>query len=149
MLAMKYTLPNGQRNRRRLFTRTSFRRKLPFLIVVPFVLLVTVLCLVDYTLKLAEADARRIGAFDAMMSERETALNDWYRRIENDMRAIAVYGQPDKMLKEFEVAWQALGDTPGETLQRLYINDNPKVLGEKDLLDDAGDGSYWSRLHAS
>ena len=39
-------------------------------------------------------------------------------------------------------------DVETRHLQHLYISDNPHPLGSKHLLDAAGDGSEYSRLHA-
>lgn len=39
-------------------------------------------------------------------------------------------------------------DLLGRKLQHLYVSSNPNVVGEKQKLDDAGDGSEYSRLHA-
>ena len=153
MFAISYPLANGLRNRRRLFGRMSFRRKLPLMIAVPFVLLAAIICYIDYRLKLEEAHAARFVLLEAMMDEREAALDAWYREIESDIRTVASYGRPDRVIAEFQSAWRALGAAlgaaPGETLRRLYITDNPNAVGEKDLLDDAGDGSLFSRLHAT
>ena len=44
--------------------------------------------------------------------------------------------------------WVGGLDLLGRKLQHLYVSGNPNALGEKQLLDDAGDGSDYSRLHA-
>ena len=43
--------------------------------------------------------------------------------------------------------WMQL-DEVGKLLQHLYISDNPHEVGSKEKLDDAGDGSRYSALHA-
>jgi anti-anti-sigma regulatory factor/type II secretory pathway pseudopilin PulG len=53
-------------------------------------------------------------------------------------------------LAEFPPVTSILPDDPvGRRLQRLYLANNPFDLGEKHLLDDAGDGSRFSQLHAT
>ena len=37
----------------------------------------------------------------------------------------------------------------GRSAQRLYISENPNGIGERDQLDDAGDGSGYSAAHAA
>ncbi|MDG1392819.1 MAG: adenylate/guanylate cyclase domain-containing protein [Ilumatobacter sp.] len=37
----------------------------------------------------------------------------------------------------------------GRSAQRLYISENPNGIGERDQLDDAGDGSGYSAAHAT
>lgn len=44
--------------------------------------------------------------------------------------------------------WMGGLDLLGRKLQHLYISSNPNAVGEKQALDDAGDGSEYSRLHA-
>lgn len=54
---------------------------------------------------------------------------------------------PEGMARE---AVDYLPGTPqGQRLQELYITDNPNAVGSKQLMDDAGDGSRYSQLHAS
>jgi methyl-accepting chemotaxis protein len=45
-------------------------------------------------------------------------------------------------------SWRRGIDAEGELLQSLYIASNPNDIGEKQMLDDAGDGSAYSALHA-
>ena len=51
-------------------------------------------------------------------------------------------------LVEFSFAFDELGPDAGATLQRLYIDENPFPLGQKDNLERALDGSLYSEVHA-
>ena len=44
--------------------------------------------------------------------------------------------------------WMAALDPVAIKMQHLYVSGNPNAVGQKHLLDDAGDGSTYSRLHA-
>ncbi len=148
MFTLKYRLKDGGRNRRRLFGRMSFRRKLPLMVGLPFVLMVTLVCIVDYRNTTEKLDAHRLAAFEAMMGERASALEEWHQSIARDIRVLAGNAATGDLLWKFRNAWEGLGDAPGDSLRRIYIDENPNETGKKDVLDDAHDGSYWSRLHA-
>jgi methyl-accepting chemotaxis protein len=51
-------------------------------------------------------------------------------------------------LREFSSAWSELGGAATETLQRLYIDQNPYPTGERDNLERADDDSTYSQVHA-
>lgn len=148
MMIIRYRLKDGTLNRRRVWGRLSFRRKLPLMVGLPFVLMVTLVCLLDYRSATTTLDAHRMVAFDAMMEERATALRNWHEDIKRDILVMARNATTAELLREFKVAWAALGPTPGDTLRKIYIDKNPNEPGKKDIMDDAGDGSDWSRLHA-
>lgn len=44
--------------------------------------------------------------------------------------------------------WMATLDPIAVKLQHLYVSGNPNEIGQKHLLNDAGDGTTYSRLHA-
>ena len=61
-----------------------------------------------------------------------------------------IWGSQEKMLLAFEElvrTWEESGPNASEKLRRLYIDDNPKPVGARDELEDAGDGSPYSRAH--
>ncbi len=58
-----------------------------------------------------------------------------------------------RALNGFSRAWSMMGWTAGDvgpqkTLQTLYIEENRFPEGQRQMLDDAGDGSPWSIAHA-
>ena len=115
LLILRYRLKDGTRNRRRLFARMSFRRKLPLLVGLPFVLMVTIITLVDYERARSELAAQRDAAFDAMMTERAVALERWNDAIRRDIEILADDGQTVDMLKSFDTGWSGLGEDAGAT----------------------------------
>ncbi len=121
--------------------------KLPLLIALPTIIL-TMASGGIYALQIHSAlKTDREVAFFTLLTERRHALNDWLQRLETETRAISASKSVETALREFDMAWQQLGDTPGEHLRNAYINDNPNPLGKKDELLKATDHSLWSDMH--
>ncbi len=64
------------------------------------------------------------------------------------MRYTAASPYVQEALGDFSAAWQDLGGDRTAMLQRLYIDENPNPLGQKENLDAAADGSRYSGYHA-
>ena len=79
---------------------------------------------------------------------RRDALNAYLSSIQQDLRTVASNPYTLNALKSFQEGWTDLGGAQTSRLQRLYIENNPNPLGEKDMMDDAGDGSLYSAAHA-
>lgn len=84
----------------------------------------------------------------AIALDREHALTDYIAQINDDLATTATNPNTIAALSEFTEGWQAMGRSPGETLQRLYITDNPHPTGAKENLDRAPDPSRYSAIHA-
>ncbi len=103
-----------------------------------------------------------ISAYDAkrtLQSQAEAKLKavddirreqfaDYLDSIRTDLTLYATSLTTKAALKEFSESWDALGGNQLETLQRLYITENPNPTGEKEKLDAAPDGSAYSEAHA-
>lgn len=121
--------------------------KLPLLIALPTIIL-TIASGGIYAWQTHSAlRTDREAAFYTLLSERRHALKDWLQRLETETRAFSASKSVETALIEFDMAWQQLGDSPGQHLRNAYINDNPNPLGEKDELLKAPDHSLWSDLH--
>lgn len=83
----------------------------------------------------------------ALREGRATAISDYLGSIREDLQLVANNPHTADALKRLSGGYGAIGDTAAETLQTLYINDNPHPPGKKDMLDDAGDGSTYSQAH--
>ncbi|WP_157831816.1 methyl-accepting chemotaxis protein [Thalassospira marina] len=83
----------------------------------------------------------------AMNNARQVALQDYLGAIGEDLDVQAKSPLTLDALADFKAAWGELGNNPTETLQKLYITDNPNPMGEKHRLDQAKDGSDWSVKH--
>ena len=83
----------------------------------------------------------------ALQETRQQAISDYLESIEQDMRFVAASPLTRQAVQEFEQAWEDLGGDQAQTLQRLYIEDNPNPTGAKENLDFAPDGSLYSAVH--
>jgi len=85
---------------------------------------------------------------DAVMESRKTTLERYLLSIEHDIQTQAVNPLLIHAIEDFTIGWSLLPGNPTETLQKLYITDNPNPLGQKEDLDFAPDGSTYSDAHA-
>lgn len=74
-------------------------------------------------------------------------LGDYLHSIDEDIRVVSDNPSVRKALMDFRGAWQFVPGNPEETLIKAYITDNPHPTGEKHLLDTAGTGSAYDRIH--
>ncbi len=87
--------------------------------------------------------------FTAIGELRQDHFNQYLESIRSDLRAVSSLPMIDDFMARLIDGWAALGDGPTETLQRLYIQDNPNPIGQKEELDAADDGSAYSDAHAA
>ena len=85
---------------------------------------------------------------EAVLSARQSALSGYLDSIRADLRVQASNPIMHGALDDFTRGWGDLEGNRTETLQRLYIDDNPHPIGEKQRLDAAPDGSVYSEAHA-
>lgn len=90
-----------------------------------------------------EAKAR-LKTIDAI---RSTQFSEYLESIRHDLTLYAQNPSTALALNQFDAAWSALGSDQMNALQKLYITDNPNPTGQKEKLDDAGDGSTYSSTH--
>lgn len=83
----------------------------------------------------------------AIANERATALESYLQSIEADLLTTAHHSGTIEAIDAFSSAWNDLS-RPEQTLQRLYITDNPHPTGQKENLDYASDRSRYSQVHA-
>lgn len=81
-------------------------------------------------------------------SGREQAIRNYVEGIVQDAQVLASSTSVISGIQEFNMAWEGMGSGPTKKLQKLYIDDNPNKVGEKDKLHDAKDGSFYSSVHA-
>ena len=86
----------------------------------------------------------------ALRETRKQQLGDYLGSIEEDLLAVASNPFTLAALVAFDTGWDDLGSKGNQTdiLQRLYITDNKNKAGEKEKLDFANDGSFYSQAHA-
>lgn len=85
---------------------------------------------------------------DAVLGSRQTALSDYLDTIRADLRVQSTNPVVRQALAEFSDGWRNLPGDRTETLQDLYVHDNPYPAGQKQGLNSASDGSIYSDAHA-
>ncbi|MEO1200943.1 MAG: cache domain-containing protein, partial [Pseudomonadota bacterium] len=80
---------------------------------------------------------------------RQAALDDYIQSIEQDIRSLAANPATANALVGFTQAWTELGSNAGQTLQALYIHDNPHPVGQKENLDRAMGSEAYHDVHAA
>ncbi len=83
----------------------------------------------------------------ALMQVRRDALREYLQSVLEETRFWNKNRVMRTALVELSAAWKELSE-PEATLQRLYIDENPFPIGEKDNLEYATDGSEYSEVHA-
>lgn len=109
---------------------------------------------ISNTLTVIAADKELVAAAQeklvALQASRVSALSNYLGSIEEDLTALAKNDYVKQAVQDYMYAWDLIEEqgNPTKILQDLYITNNPNPLGEKDALDYAKDGSYYSKVHA-
>ena len=83
----------------------------------------------------------------ALTEARETALSDYLSSIREDLTLLAHSPFTQHALGDFIKGWNDLKGDKTAILKDLYITENLNPVGQRHLLDQAGDGSQWSAAH--
>ncbi|NBX66262.1 MAG: methyl-accepting chemotaxis protein [Proteobacteria bacterium] len=75
-------------------------------------------------------------------------LSIYLNGISEDLLGLSSNIEVTDAVVAFENAWNEIGTGQTETLQKLYIDENPNPVGKKEELDAAPDASTYSKLHA-
>ena len=149
--SVETAVPEGQtpaRDRRKAGFGKRMSHKIPLIIqTASLVSCVAVGLLAHFQ----SADALREEANNkllAMLESRQTAISGYLETIRQDLQFQAANPTLHQALRAFTAAWRELGENQTQTLQSLYIHDNPYPIGDKEKFDAAGDGSSYSRAHA-
>src|SRR5690606_31009985 len=85
---------------------------------------------------------------EILAHDRKLLIESYLGSIQDDLTVMAHNGAVKGALRGFTEGWNLLQQNQTETLQALYITDNPNPNGEKHKLDAATDQSYYSMVHA-
>lgn len=85
--------------------------------------------------------------FVALMQVRRAELGRYLESVLEETRFWNKNRVMRQALVEFAIAYDELGPEGPETLQRLYIDENPFPRGQRDNLEKAPDGSRYSDVH--
>jgi methyl-accepting chemotaxis protein len=82
------------------------------------------------------------------MSLRLATLESSLEQLRSEMALWSDFGRLKVSLGQYAAAWDALGPDAGARLHGLYVDENPFPDDQRHLLNDAGDGSGYTALHA-
>ncbi len=126
----------------------SIARKIPTIIIAVSIIAVTATGLFSYMKAESALELEVTNKLEAVLDARKQALQIWFKAIEGDLSVQAQNPIIQDALKAFSGAWNEVEGNPEETLQRIYITENPNPTGQKENLDSGDDGSSYSSLHA-
>jgi methyl-accepting chemotaxis protein len=122
--------------------------KIPALVFVSAFVSCIVVGALSYFSNSAALEISAQDKLTALAETRRLALSDYLDTIRQDIVFQSSNPTVHEALKSFSSAWNSLGEGQTETLQRLYIDENPNPTGSKENLDFAPDGSAYSTIHA-
>ncbi len=130
-----------------LWNRIKIGTKLPLIITGASLLLSVAIGTANYLSASSATHTTIESKLGAIMEDRKVSLDGYLSSIEQDIRVTATNKMVLGAVTDFDRAWRELGTNQTETLQRLYIEDNPHPTGQKDNLDAAEDSSRYSAFH--
>lgn len=122
-------------------------KKIPLLIILfAFATSASIAYLV-YTKTETELETQSRANLFSMMENKSSELTEYLNSLESDIKFLSAASPIKKALADFKSGWQSLGNNQKETLQKLYITENPNPTGQKEALDYASDNSAYSNAH--
>jgi PAS domain S-box-containing protein len=121
---------------------------IPLLVIAAAVVTGLAVALADYT---QASRALRSAAEDkllALLQARTIAISDYLTSIQRDLRQEATDPLVMEAIARFTEARAAFGPSAEQELHRLYVGENPYPAQSRNRLDDPGDGSQYSAVHA-
>ncbi|MCP4182038.1 MAG: HAMP domain-containing protein [Hyphomicrobiales bacterium] len=125
----------------------SIAKKIPAIIIAIAIIAVSTTGIFSYFKAESAIELEVANKLDAVLHDRKLALGNWLDAIEGDLNVQAENPTIQEALKAFVGAWNVVKGNPQETLQRIYITENPNPLGQKENLDAGQDGSNYSYYH--
>ncbi len=129
--------------------KVAIARKLPALVTGAALITALALGFSNYQQAAGALKKAKEDKLIAVAEARKSALADYLDSITQDMRFVATNPTTRIALRDFETAWGSLRSNQTNTLQRLYIEENPHPTGQKENLDAAPDRSLYSQYHAT
>ncbi|UUX49029.1 methyl-accepting chemotaxis protein [Nisaea acidiphila] len=123
--------------------------KIPALVGIATALSILVVASFSYFQSARQMEERALAQLEAMSVARMAALRTLFGSVRDDLLIVAANTGSEKALNGFKFGFRLFarkGD-PTETLQKLYIEDNPNPVGSKQLLDKAEDDSGYTKYH--
>jgi len=82
-----------------------------------------------------------------ILESRKAALSRYLKSIEQDLALMATNRTVQEALGEFTAGWSTIDGRPQDRLRTLYVDKNPHPSNAHEDLDQADDGSAYSRTH--
>ncbi len=128
-------------------TGIQISAKIPALIIGAAMLLAAGIGVASTTISTNNAQNANSEKLKALLGDRVDALRLYLQSIEQDMHSVAANPFTLSAIADFKASWGMLGDGQTGDLQRLYIDENPHPLGEKEKLDRADEDAYYHTVH--
>ncbi len=122
--------------------------KLPAIIVGMSVLAALIIGVIAYQKSAYELKQGAQNMLSALNDARRNELTAYLESIRQDISLLASNKEIQEAELEFEKEFATFGGGVTDILKKAYIKDNKHPAGEKHKLDDAKDGSGWSKVHA-
>lgn len=121
--------------------------KIPLLLSLSVLLCGLTMALVSYYEIYNHAVNSEKESLKTLTNSRKGNLDRYLKSIKEDLKIVASNATTLNAVKGFTNAWEELGENPKETLQALYIKENPNPVGAKEKLDYASDDSAYTAHH--
>lgn len=121
--------------------------KLP--LAATFLVIVTAGIVGALALNVAETNSEEqaMTKLEAITDERSQTLDKFLGGLREDLQVFSGSSSITSAMTDFNSGWNGVSGDKTKALQELYIEKNPNKAGEKDKMDDAGDGSLYTSFH--
>lgn len=130
------------------FARMKISKKLPLIMVLLTAANVFAVTAIQAKLMHSNSVKDYQKSLTAFQHELALMAQDYLKSIKEDLILQADSAHVRQAIRDFDAGYKALGAEPTAQLQKIYIDENPNPLGEKDKMDAASDGSLYSMIHA-
>lgn len=104
-------------------------KKLPLIMIAILILSSLVTGTIGLTLSSENTYKNVSEKLDALRASRIAALENYLASISEDLSSLSKNIEVKDAMLDFTAAWEMIGSNQTETLQKLYITDNPHPTG--------------------
>ena len=131
-----------------LLKKLKISHKIPLMVAVAAILTGAIVGTITYIRSEQTVLTGVENKMTALLKARENALKAYLSSLLEDQHLFGTNPYTAQAIKEFTAAWNEIPENHTKTLHKLYIDENPHPIGQKDKLEDANDGSSYSKVHA-
>ncbi|MFO0345360.1 MAG: methyl-accepting chemotaxis protein [Labrys sp. (in: a-proteobacteria)] len=124
-------------------------RKLPTLVLGVALIAGAAIGLLAYRSSQSALTTEIQSRLDAVVASKREAVMDYLQSLRVDLELLSGNPTVTTAVIDLSKAFWLDSARPEKWAQGLYIDKNPNAAGEKHKLDDAGDGSVYSNMHAA